>query len=57
VKKAAGAVEKLVTSGTLIGYSWRQRGTDPHEVDVSGSLCLAAAAKPEELHNKPMLHL
>jgi hypothetical protein len=35
VKKAAGAVEKLASKGGLTGFSWRQRGTDPHEVDVS----------------------
>jgi hypothetical protein len=38
VKKAAGAVEKLASGGGLPGYSWRQRGTDPHEVDVSDTL-------------------
>ncbi|KAF6251995.1 hypothetical protein COO60DRAFT_568402 [Scenedesmus sp. NREL 46B-D3] len=34
VKKAAGAVEKVVADGSLAGFSWRQRGTNPHEADV-----------------------
>ncbi|WIA33365.1 hypothetical protein OEZ86_006502 [Tetradesmus obliquus] len=34
VKKAATAVEKLASSGSLPGFSWRQRGTEPHEVDI-----------------------
>ncbi|KAF6253905.1 hypothetical protein COO60DRAFT_1642829 [Scenedesmus sp. NREL 46B-D3] len=33
-EKAAGAVEKVVADGSLAGFSWRQRGTNPHEADV-----------------------
>lgn len=37
MKKASTAVEKVVSSGVLSttsGFVWRQRGTQPHEVEV-----------------------
>lgn len=36
VKRVSGAVEKVISSGglTAAGYTWRQRGAQPHEVEV-----------------------
>lgn len=38
IKSASNAVHKLLESGVLgsLGFSWRSRGTEAHEVEVSG---------------------
>jgi hypothetical protein len=50
VKKAAAAFEKLASGGGLRDFSWRQRGTDPHEVDVSGFTARSNATSVEMSH-------
>lgn len=49
-KRAAAAVEKILSAG-ISGFSWRQRGTEPFEADVSGGAHVQHSCMPAQAHS------